>query len=58
MAFKNILSVIPVSEGFAVAVDGQATGQFYPTKEKARAEMKKIREARQEKREAEKTAKK
>lgn len=33
MPFKNILSVLPVGSEFAVAIDGQATGESFPTPE-------------------------
>ena len=57
MAFKNILSVVPVPGGFAVAVDGETTGQVYTTQPEAQKEVDKTKAERKAKREAEKAAK-
>lgn len=43
---KNVLSVMPVDGGFAVAVDKVPTGQVYPIKQTAENEVKSIKEAR------------
>jgi len=53
MAFKNVLSVMPVPGGYAVAIDRKATGQIFKLKETAQAEVDKIRAERKSKRDAE-----
>lgn len=57
MAFKNILSVVPVAGGYAVAVDNNPTGQVYTTRAEAVYQKDQIQAARKAKREAEKAAK-
>lgn len=57
MAFTNILSVIQVPGGFAVAKDSIATGEIYDQKETAKNRVKEIRAERKAKREAAKPTK-
>jgi len=52
MAFKNILSVIPVDGGFAVAIDKKATGQVYTKKQHAQDKVNELLAERKAKREA------
>lgn len=43
---KNVVSVVKVDGGFAVAVDKVPTGQVYPLEQSAKDEVKNIKEAR------------
>lgn len=54
---KNILSVVPVAGGYAVAVDNKPTGQVYTTKAEATYQKDKTLAERKAKREAAKTSK-
>lgn len=57
MSFKNILSVMPVDAGFAVAIDKVPTGQVYGTKAEADHQKQIALAERKAKREAAKTPK-
>jgi hypothetical protein len=54
--FKNILSVVDVPGGFAVAIDKVPTGQVYTKKDKAQDQVNIILAERKAKREAAKEA--